>query len=315
MVSADSSSPAASSFSLRKWLRAPLAAEACRFLYSGGATPADFATPPGEPALVAPDSVSWQVFKNPVTLFIGGITAVVLELAEPRVRTGVWEHTTFRVDPVRRLQRTGLAAMMSVYGAKSRAEAMIAGVGRMHQRIGGTTPDGTPYRAADPELLNWVQATAVFGFLQAYRIYARPLTSEAASRYYAEGQGVARLYGATGAPGSEAELQSLFAHMEPRLEASPIIFEFLEIMRRAPILPIGSKPVQSMLIRAGLETLPASVRERLGLGPDWQLRAWERSLVKMAARLADRMPLEGTPPVEACLRLGLPADYLFAGKA
>jgi uncharacterized protein (DUF2236 family) len=34
------------------------------------------------------------VFKNPVTLFIGGVGAVLLELAEPRVRDGVWGHST-----------------------------------------------------------------------------------------------------------------------------------------------------------------------------------------------------------------------------
>jgi uncharacterized protein (DUF2236 family) len=46
------------------------------------------------------------VFKNPVSLFIGGVTAVIMELAEPRVRTGIWEHTTFRVNPIQRLRRT-----------------------------------------------------------------------------------------------------------------------------------------------------------------------------------------------------------------
>ncbi len=59
----------------------------------------DFTKPAGAPALFAPNSVSWRVMKNPVALFIGGIAAVILELAEPRVRTGVWEHTTFRSDP------------------------------------------------------------------------------------------------------------------------------------------------------------------------------------------------------------------------
>jgi uncharacterized protein (DUF2236 family) len=65
--------------------------------------------------------VSWRVFKNPLSLFIGGVSAVIMELAEPRVRTGIWEHTTFRVDPIRRLRRTGLAAMVTVYGARSTA--------------------------------------------------------------------------------------------------------------------------------------------------------------------------------------------------
>ena len=86
----------------------------------------DFTRPAGESALVSPDSVSWRVFKNPIALYVGGITAVLLELAEPRVRTGVWEHTTFRTDPIPRMERTGLAAMVTVYGARSEAERMIA---------------------------------------------------------------------------------------------------------------------------------------------------------------------------------------------
>jgi uncharacterized protein (DUF2236 family) len=55
----------------------------------GDRSSVDFSRPTGEAALVSPDSVSWRVFKNPLSLFIGGVTAVVMELAEPRVRTGV----------------------------------------------------------------------------------------------------------------------------------------------------------------------------------------------------------------------------------
>ncbi len=74
----------------------------------------DFSEPRGEPALVGPDSVSWRIFKNPVTLFIGGVAAVILELAEPSVRSGVWDHSSFRRNAVMRLRRTGAAAMMTV---------------------------------------------------------------------------------------------------------------------------------------------------------------------------------------------------------
>ena len=69
-------------------------ASALELLRPKGAIHPDFAQPTGEPALTSPDSVSWQVFKNPLALFIGGVTAVILELAEPRVQTGVWRHTT-----------------------------------------------------------------------------------------------------------------------------------------------------------------------------------------------------------------------------
>ena len=44
----------------------------------------DFLQPAGEPALIGPDSISWRIFKNPVALYIGGIAAVLLELAEPQ---------------------------------------------------------------------------------------------------------------------------------------------------------------------------------------------------------------------------------------
>jgi uncharacterized protein (DUF2236 family) len=88
----------------------------------GDQSSVDFSRPYGEAALASADSVSWRVFKNPLSLFIGGVTAVIMELAEPRVRTGVWEHTTFRTNPIRRLRRTGLAAMVTVYGARGTAD-------------------------------------------------------------------------------------------------------------------------------------------------------------------------------------------------
>src|ERR1700726_2253834 len=102
----------------------------------------DFSQPLSEEALVGPDSVSWRIFKNPVALFVGGVAAVILELAEPSVRAGVWEHSSFRTDPIGRLPRTGLAAMVTVYAARSIAEPMIEGVVRMHANIDGETPAG-----------------------------------------------------------------------------------------------------------------------------------------------------------------------------
>jgi uncharacterized protein (DUF2236 family) len=173
----------------------------------GDQSSVDFLRPSGEAALVSPDSVSWRVFKNPLSLFIGGVSAVIMELAEPRVRAGVWEHTTFRVDPIRRLRRTGLAAMVTVYGARSTAETMIARIRRMHDKIRGTTSAGKAYRANDPELLNWVQATAAFGFLQAYHSYVRPLSQVKRDHFYAERMRPAALYGATGAPTRKKRLK------------------------------------------------------------------------------------------------------------
>ena len=280
-------------------------------LLPDGGRAIDFSRPAGEPALRAPDSVAWRIFKNPVATYIGGVTAVILELAEPRVRTGVWEHSGFRKDPLRRLRRTGLAAMVTIYGARSTAEAMIAGVRRMHDRVRGETPAGETYSANNPELLNWVEATAAFGFVQAYHVYAAPLTLGERDRYYRDGEIAASLYGATRPPRSEAELEALFHAMRPRLEASPIIFEFLHIMRTARILPPPLLPVQPLLVRAAVSLTPRWVRDLLGLGDDDELRAWEGMLVRQGGALADRIMLESSPAVQACLRLGLPANYLY----
>ncbi|MBI1181456.1 MAG: DUF2236 domain-containing protein [Alphaproteobacteria bacterium] len=270
----------------------------------------DFARPPGEASLAPPDSVSWRIFKNPVSVFMGGVAAVILELAEPSVRTGVWEHSSFRSDPVGRLRRTGLAAMVTVYGAGSVAERMIAGVVRRHETVSGATPGGAPYRANDPDLLAWVQSTASFGFASAYGRYVSPLARGELDRLYGEGRPAARLYGAARAPASEGERRDLFAAMEKRLEPSPIVFEFLGIMGRAPALPRPLGPLQRLLVRAAVELVPARLRALLGLAGRG-LRPWEAPLVRRAALASERLMLPSSPAVQACRRMGLPADYLY----
>jgi uncharacterized protein (DUF2236 family) len=275
----------------------------------GDESSTDFLQPLGEAALVSPDSISWRVFKNPLSLFVGGIAAVIMELAEPRVRTGVWEHTTFRVDPIRRLRRTGFAAMLTVYGARGKAEAMIARVRRMHDRVAGSTPAGEAYHANDPELLNWVQGTAAYGFLQAYHAYVQPLSDSERDRYYAEGTLAASLYGAS-ASTSEAALEMRFEAMSNRLERSDILFEFLTIMRSAPILPLPLRPAQSLLVRAAVDLTPRWLRTIAAL-TDHGLNAWEPGVVRQVGALADRLVLESNPAVQACRRMRLPADYLY----
>jgi uncharacterized protein (DUF2236 family) len=271
----------------------------------------NFAEPAGEPALVGPNSVSWRIFKNPVSLFIGGVAAVILEFADPRVRTGVWENTSFRTDPVTRLKRTGLAAMVTVYGAQSVSRAMIEGVNHRHRAIAGVTPSGEPYAAIDPELLTWVQATAAFGFLEAYSTYVTPLSCDDQNRYYAEGQTAAALYGATEAPVSPEEQQRLFADMVPDFERSDIIFEFLGIMKKAAAFPQPAQLAQHSLVRAAVDIIPSDIREILGLDRSYGLRPIERFIVQRMGRRADRLILRSGPAVQACRRLGLNHNYLY----
>ena len=181
---------------LPRILQRRLDAAAIAFLEPSKDRRIDFSRPIGEEAMASPDSVSWRIFKNPIALFAGGVAAVVLELAEPAVRAGVWEHSSFRKDPLGRLRRTAMAAMVTVYGARSIAEPMIAAVVRKHANVVGMTPAGAAYSATDPRLLRWVQATAVFGFAEAYSRYVDTLDPVEFDAVYREGAPAARLYGA-----------------------------------------------------------------------------------------------------------------------
>jgi uncharacterized protein (DUF2236 family) len=175
-----------------------------------GPVPAiSFSKPKGEAAFLAPDSVQWRVFKNPVALAIGGVAAVLLEFADPRIRSGVWDHSVYKVDPIGRSRRTGMVAMVGVYGPRSTARRVIGGINRMHAKVSGETPAGEKYRALDAELLNWVFATAQYGFLSAYDRFVTRLSEEAKLRFWSEGEAIATLYGVTQVPGSEADFLNM----------------------------------------------------------------------------------------------------------
>ncbi|MDY0975333.1 oxygenase MpaB family protein [Massilia sp. CFBP9012] len=262
----------------------------------------DFSQPAGEAALAPHDGVSWRVFANPIGLFVGGVTAVLLELAEPSVRSGVWDHSSFQRDPGTRLRRTGFAAMMTVYGPRPAAEKMIAHVVRMHGRVKGTTPDGVAYQANDPRLLDWVQATASFGFTEAYHRYVRALSDAEKDAAFAESEPAARLYGATGAPCSWKEWEAMLAKTAPGLEGSDILADFVRIMGEAPILPAPLRPLQRLLVRAAVEITPEPVRslpQLRGRG----LRFGEAALVRALARGSVLVPLGDTPQAQAARRV------------
>src|SRR5262249_2089350 len=114
-----------------------------------------------------------------------------------------------------------------------------------------------------------------------------------------------------GAPPSEAAQEALFERMIPRLEPHPIVHEFLGIMRATGGLPMWLRPLQRPMIRAAITLLPTVLVTRLGLQAEARMRARERALVDVAGRTLDRICLRNAPPSQACVRMGLPADYLY----
>ncbi|MBW8298607.1 MAG: oxygenase MpaB family protein, partial [Hydrogenophaga sp.] len=236
---------------------------------------------------------------------------VLLYRPERFGREGVGHNSSFPTPAHTPIHPPGLAAFTPVSGGPRPPEAMIEGVNRRHGSVTGLTAEGKPYRADDPILLDWVQATAAFGFMEAYHRYARPLSDEARNRFLAEGKAAADLYGATNAPVSVSEMNMLFDVMRPRLVKTEIVFEFLNIVGKVPALPAALRPFQKLLITAAVELLPGWVRDRLGLRQSWSLTPMQRALVKAAAFGAERIMLPSSAPVQACRRLGLPDTYLY----
>ncbi len=278
-------------------------------------TAIDFAAPVGEPALLAPDSVQWRVYKNPIALGIGGIAAVLLEFAEPRIRSGVWDHSTYKADPIGRSRRTGLVAMLACYGPASTARAVIGQVNRMHGKVKGETPAGEKYRAMDPVLLDWVAATASYGFLMAYDRFVHRLSDADKDRFMADGDAIGREFGARRSPPTVAAFMEMMAELEPRFEPHPIILEFLDIIQSGRAAPGVPRFLHRAIARASVSLLPDPVRRKLDIGPRYDLTRFDRSALRLAGRLADRRVDRAAPHCRASVRLGLPHDFLFKSPA
>jgi uncharacterized protein (DUF2236 family) len=121
-----------------------------------------------------------RVGNSPLTPFLGGGAATLLQVAHPLVAAGVVQHSDYRGDLWRRLGRTLRALYLITYGTKQEAErAADAGAGRARLRPGridvqlGRFPPGTPYAASDPELMLWVHATLVEASLAVYQRFVR----------------------------------------------------------------------------------------------------------------------------------------------
>lgn len=277
--------------------------------------PFDYSQPAGAAALLHPGSVAWRIYKNQIALAIGGVAAVLMEFADPRIRSGVWDHSIYPVDPIGRSQRTGHAAMIGVYGPADAARRVIAGVGRMHAKVSGQTPGGIAYAATDPELVDWVSATAAYGFLTAYHTFVAPVSEGDQNRFFREGEAVAVLYGVQNKPSCLADFFAMMENLAPGFEPHPINREFLDIIQSGKAAPNVPRFLHRALARAAVSILPPLIRERLELGREYDLSFLDRAAVKLVARMAERKHDPASPPAQASTRLGLPSDFLYRSQA
>jgi uncharacterized protein (DUF2236 family) len=264
----------------------------------------------------APESVIRRIGNTPLTPFLGGGAAVLLQVAHPLVAAGVVQHSDYRADLWRRLVRTLRALYLITYGTKAEADRAGEAVQRGHARVRGLTteplgafPAGTPYSASDPELMLWVHGTLVYVSLELYQRHVRRLQPEEEERYYREMAVVAQIFG-TPAAVIPRSLDEFREYVAAQIESGPITATaparaVAEVILAAP-LPAPMRMLVPAHRLATAATLPPRLREEYGLrfGPA------HRVALHIAARA---VRVTATPALLAAshLRLAprlLPAD-------
>ena len=230
--------------------------------------PAVYGGPPGDPGLLGPDSVSWEINADLAAVSQAGLPAIVLEILHPSVIAGVQDLSNYREDPFQRARATLGYVLATTFGNTEAATRIIERVRHVHSFVTGTRPDGVAYRALDPELIAWVHTCIPWMIMRAFEHTKRPLSQQERDRYLAEQSVIGRMGGADWVPTSEAELDDYVATMRPRLSVNAQTREFLDFLMASPFFPDLPAPIDRRLHRfaiyAAMSRAPRWARELIG---------------------------------------------------
>ncbi|MFD2645697.1 oxygenase MpaB family protein [Pseudomonas japonica] len=226
----------------------------------------DLENPKGDPGLFGPQSVSWRVHGDFPSMLVGGISALLLQVLHPLALAGVWDHSNFRQDMLGRLRRTSQFISGTTFGSTRDADWLIERVRTIHLQVVGTTPDGQPYAASDPDLLTWVHVAEVRSFLAAHLRYRNPnLSDTAQDAYYNEIALIAERLGARNVPRSRQEVADYLRNMRPQLRCNERSLEVVRVLLAAPAPSRLAQPVGNLMMQAGIGLLPDWAGDMLGL--------------------------------------------------
>jgi uncharacterized protein (DUF2236 family) len=214
----------------------------------------------------AKDSMTWIVNMEPI-VGLGGGRALLLQVLHPLVAAGVEQHSNFAQDPFRRGFRTADVMLKLAFGDESVSARQTELLRRLHEKVQGTSDDGVPYRAMNPDLLLWVWATLVDVSVLMYERGVRRLTAREREHYYQEQKLVAY---ACGVPegGCPATYADLVAYMQRAIASDLRVTQTARLVAYAGRHPPLPRPLGAVagavgtLFSAGL--LPEQFREELG---------------------------------------------------
>ena len=219
----------------------------------------------GDPGLLGPDSVSWRLIADPAA-FVGGIRALLIQAAHPEVVAGVDQHSRYRDDPMGRLSRTSAYVTATTFGAMPEVEHALVQVRRVHAIVRGTSSRGVRYSAADSGYSAWVHNALTDSFLTTNQRYSGyPLTVAEADRFVEEQTRIGALLGSSPLPGTAGELRH-WIEDHPDIARSREMESVIDFLTDPP-LSVGIKAGYLVMLEAAVTTLPARIREILGVRP------------------------------------------------
>ena len=221
--------------------------------------------PPSDDALFERDSPIRMVHADVVSMMVGGIRSLLLQMLHPHALQGVLDHSNFREDMHGRLRRTAKFISVTTFGHRDDAEAAIARVNRIHAAVQGTLPDGRPYSARDPRVLAWVHVVEATSFLAAYLRHVRPeMPGHEQDEYFRQFAVIARALGADPVPLDRREAEAIFRNLRKDLAPRPEAREVARlVLDQRPPGPAGG--VQAVLGSEAVALLPSFARAMLGI--------------------------------------------------
>ncbi|MEV7443338.1 oxygenase MpaB family protein [Streptomyces sp. NPDC091204] len=238
------------------------------------------------PRWFGPDRPVRRVHSD-AALFVGGISALLLQSLHPLAMAAVARHSAYREDPWGRLQSISTFLAVTTFGTADDAQRAVDRVIAVHRTVHGRAPGGEPYAATDPALLVWVHDAELSCFLRSHQHYgARPLSGPDQDAYVAGMALVGAALGVTDPPHSVAELAARIEEHRPQLRGTPEAREAARFILRHPPLPWALRLPYAALAAGAVVLLPEWARAELGLPRRLPLERW---WVRPAARAAVRL--------------------------
>lgn len=153
-------------------------------------------------------------------LLLGGVRAILLQIANPAVGQGVAEHSDFANRPLDRLRGTLTFLYVTAYGTADEARQVAKHVGRAHAPVRSAPGMSDSYDASDADLQLWVAATIYDTALRVLELTFGPRSAEDAESLLADYAIVGTALGVPRAswPASVADFGDYWAAARSRLE-------------------------------------------------------------------------------------------------